>query len=129
MDGENRIIAYGRTAEIFSCGDGNVFKLFKAGLPLGLVEDEFRISSIVYNLGVSTPRPVRITDMNGRTGIIYQEVSGLTMLKQISKKPWEIMKEATRMAKIHSTIHSKTANDMPSQVESKNNRSTDIDFG
>jgi tRNA A-37 threonylcarbamoyl transferase component Bud32 len=113
----NEVIAYGRTAELLAYDNDHVLKLFRPGIPPHVIEEEFRISLSVYQCGVSIPQPVKIIDYSDRMGIIYQRVSGFTMLKTISKKPWSINKEAIRMARIHSDIHSKNVLDLPKQKE------------
>lgn len=86
MANTNEIIAVGRTAEILSYGKDQILKLFRPGIPEHLSSDEFNISSAVFNLGLSCPRPIEIIDYEGRKGIIYSQVVGVTMLKTLEKR-------------------------------------------
>jgi thiamine kinase-like enzyme len=113
----HEVIAYGRTAEILVYGNGQVLKLFRAGMPLDSIEEEFRIASTVYHAGVTTPEPFEMIDFNGRMGIVYQKAIGQTMLSTFSKKPWTIRNGATRMAKLHASMHSRHVLELPNQKE------------
>ncbi|MBP2898890.1 hypothetical protein J8340_23105, partial [Escherichia coli] len=87
---EYLVIARGRTAEVLSLNNEQVLKLFNVGLSEQIIQEEFVISSIVYKLGVACPEPIKITEYNGRTGIIFSRIHGTTMLDIISKKFWKI---------------------------------------
>ncbi|WP_020615540.1 aminoglycoside phosphotransferase family protein [Paenibacillus daejeonensis] len=111
------VIASGRSADILSLGDHQVLKLFNADLPEQLIHEEFAISNSVYKLGIDCPAPINITEYNGRIGIIYTRVHGMTMLNLISKKFWRLSREAIRLARIHLRIHSHTISNIPKQKE------------
>lgn len=115
MDDIGEVIAYGRTAELFAYGNDHVLKLFRKGIPSQIINEEFRISSIVYHSGMPIPEPDKIMEVNDRTGIVYQRVTGDTMLKIISKKLWFINKESIRMARLHTEIHRQNVSDLPDQ--------------
>lgn len=111
----NEIIAVGRTAEILSYGKDQILKLFRTGIPEHLSSDEFNISRAVFNLGLSCPRPIEIIDYEGRKGIIYSQVVGLTMLKTLEKKLWTTTKQGKKMATLHRDIHSRSVSNLPKQ--------------
>ncbi|MGZ9583679.1 phosphotransferase family protein [Paenibacillus marinisediminis] len=117
MNETREIIAYGRTAELLAYGEGHVLKLFRANIPTNLVEEEFRISMNVYRCGVAIPQPIQIVDYKDRKGIVYQKLTGATMLSVISKKPWSVHKESKRMASLHAAIHTNDVLDLPNQKD------------
>ncbi|MGG3455542.1 aminoglycoside phosphotransferase family protein [Paenibacillus rhizolycopersici] len=121
MPEANKVIAYGRTAEILQYGNGQVLKLFRIGIPMNTVQEEFRISSMVYHQGIPSPQPIQMINLNDRAGIIYQECLGTTLLNMISKKPWLVFRASKKMAKIHLDIH-KVSIELPSQKESLKSR-------
>lgn len=115
MEGPRTKIASGRTAELFTYKPGQVLKLFREGIPAELSAEEYRVSLHIYQAGISTPQPVGVTEYNGRRGIIYENASGITMLRAISKKPWNTGKEAARMAKLHLQLHDQDITGLPRQ--------------
>lgn len=114
---EYTVIACGRTADIFSLNNQQVLKLFKAGMPEPLIQEEFAISNAVYKLGIACPAPIKITEYNNRKGIIYRRVHGTTMFNIISKKFWRVNKEIARMARMHLNIHKHSISNIPKQKE------------
>lgn len=113
----HEVIAFGRTAEILTYDQDRVLKLYRSYIPVAFVEAEFKISMSVYHAGIASPEPFEIIDYDGRKGIVYQRVSGKTMLKSISEKPWSVGKEAVRMARVHHNIHEQSVSGLPKQKE------------
>lgn len=100
-----RAIGRGRTAEILEYSSDLAVKLFRDGYPAKSVEKEFHISKYAHSLGMDTPRPVELTQMRGRLGIVCQRVSGKTMLATLASRPWRLTKLAKTMAEIHCRMH------------------------
>lgn len=109
------LIACGRTAEVLKLDNDHVLKLFRQGIPGNFIEEEYKISTSLKKNGIRVPEAVEIVEVNGRKGIIYQNVRGVTMLKAISMKPWIINREATRLALMHCRIHSNCADGLVKQ--------------
>lgn len=114
MPEKGKWLARGRTAEIYLWGD-HVLKLFKPGITSAAVEQEFKINSHVQKTGLPVPKTIDIVEVDGRKGIIYQSISGSSMLKQISTKPWTLKKEAHRLAELHLAIHGYSVSNLPEQ--------------
>lgn len=68
---EHYVIASGRTAEILMYDHNRVLKLFRAGFPASVVEEEFEISAAVHGSGVAAPKPYPWIEYNGRQGIPF----------------------------------------------------------
>ena len=115
---ENQRIGVGRTAEIYQYGVGQVVKLFRSGTPQSDVDREFALSTFAASAGVPTPRPTGLVDQNGRKGIVFQQVSGPTMLAALSKNPWSLSRQAKVLAHLHSQVHRHQAGPgLPRQVD------------
>ncbi|WP_193726883.1 phosphotransferase family protein [Paenibacillus guangzhouensis] len=110
-------IASGRTAEIFEYEDGYVLKLFKSSIPEGIIDQEFRISQSVHHAGVPVPKAIKMVHIQDRKGIVYERIAGETMLNRIKKRPWSMIRESKRMAKLHTAIHRMNMIDLPSQYD------------
>ncbi|AIQ44911.1 hypothetical protein R70723_02570 [Paenibacillus sp. FSL R7-0273] len=99
-------IGTGRTAEVWEYGEGTVVKLYLEDFPAAAVEQEFKASTYVYNQGsVRTPRPVEQIVSEGRSGIVYQQVNGRSMLSLISGQPWRLPVYASQLAALHHQLH------------------------
>lgn len=78
-------IAVGNTAEVFDYGDGKILKLFKAGYLEENIQREFQNSFLVNKLGIPSPKAYEIIPnvMDGRTGIVYEKISGNDLLFEV----------------------------------------------
>jgi aminoglycoside phosphotransferase (APT) family kinase protein len=106
-------IAQGRTAEIFSWGEGKVLKLFRTGIPRGACDHEFSISKAVQQSGVPAPIAFEQIEVESRPGIVYERVEGHTMLRELSAHPERLHEMAQWMADLHAHIHQLKAEGLP----------------
>jgi uncharacterized protein (TIGR02172 family) len=111
----NKLIAQGRTAEVFEWEDGKIIKLFRKGMSKEAVENEYNISKIVQGLGLSVPAVFDKASVEDRYGIIYEKFSGETMMQLMLAKSSTISKEAHRLAELQYSIHKCKADGMASQ--------------
>jgi uncharacterized protein (TIGR02172 family) len=102
-------IGQGRTADIFENKDNKIIKLYKLGFPQDAINQEYLISKFVYSLGIQTPEPFEIIQLDDRQGIIYRRILGNTLLNIISKSPWLINKHSRTLAALHYKLHSNDA--------------------
>jgi len=107
-------IAQGRTAEICPWDDQHVLKLFRDWCPSSWVEYEARIVRIVYEAGVPSPAPGEIIEVNGRRGLIYERLDGISMLQEMNAHPWTFLKHARSLAELQVQIHQKFTTGLPS---------------
>lgn len=105
--GKGKLIGQGRTSEVFDWGQDKILKLYRAGLSKVLAENEYEISINVYKQLNLTPKVYELIEIDNRKGIIYEKISGITMMKVIATKPWKVKKEAQRLAKLHKSIQQK----------------------
>ncbi len=110
-------IGEGRTAEIYTWGDHQVLKLFRAEIPPENVDYEARIAQIVTEADINAPAFGGVVEVNGRRGILYEYVQGVSMLKQMQKQPWLIIHFARQFAEVHAAMHQRSAPALPSQRE------------
>jgi uncharacterized protein (TIGR02172 family) len=98
-------IAEGRTAEIYLWDDGHILKLYRDWCPPDWVDYEARIARAVYEAGVSSPQPGEILEVNGRRGLIYERLEGISMLQDMNTRPWMLLRHARSLAELHVQIH------------------------
>jgi uncharacterized protein (TIGR02172 family) len=111
------IIGKGMTAEVYEWEQDKVLKLYYDWFPNEWVKYEADIGCKVNKTGVSSPVVYDIIDQEGRKGIIFQRITGKSMLRIIEAKPWKLFYVARQMAKLHIKIHSYSSNTLPSQNE------------
>jgi Ser/Thr protein kinase RdoA (MazF antagonist) len=98
-------IAEGRTAEIFEWQDGTILKLYHAWCPSTWVEYESKVAHAVVEAGIPTPSAGEIVEVNGRNGIIFERVSGFSMLEDMNRRPWKLFQHARTLAALQFTIN------------------------
>jgi uncharacterized protein (TIGR02172 family) len=110
-------IGEGNTAEVFSWGENDILKLFRQEFPIGAIEQEYRISKAVEELGVPIPKVKEMLEYEGRTGIVYEKIIGKSLLKLLSEKPWTVGSLAKKIARMHYDMHQQNAGGLPDCVE------------
>ena len=123
MNGESRmkkgpLMGTGRTAEIFAWGDDRILKLFMDWCPHSWAEREERLSRIVYEAGLPVPAVEGIIEVNGRSGIIFERITGRSMpdliMNEMASNPEEIPRYGEILAELHTSIHSLEIPNLPS---------------
>lgn len=111
--------AIGHTAEVYSWEEGYILKLFREWFPMSAIEHEAHIAHIVHNAGLPTPAVVGdIIEIDGRYGLVYERVTGISMLETLTSQPWKVRMYAHRLAELQANIHGHNgAQGLPSQHE------------
>ncbi len=126
-------IAYGRTAEIYPWNDDKVLKLFFANYDLSAVQYEWRIARAVHACGLSAPQVSEIIQSNGRNGIVFQRITGVSIMDLLLRQPWRCLHFANRMAELHARMHSLSIQadlpDMHPKLVSKIEQATTLPAG
>lgn len=104
---KGKLIGEGRTSEVFEWGQDRILKLFRSGLPKTAIQNEYEVSINIYNQLNLTPKVYELIEIDNRSGIVYERINGITMMKVIASKPWKVRKEAQRLAELHKTIQQK----------------------
>jgi uncharacterized protein (TIGR02172 family) len=106
-------IAQGRTAEIYAWDDEHILKLYREWCPPDWADDEARIARAVYESGIPSPEAREIIEVDGRRGLIYERLEGVSMLKEMNARPWMLLKHARSLAELHVQIHRQSLTDLP----------------
>ncbi|WP_340021119.1 aminoglycoside phosphotransferase family protein [Paenibacillus sp. FSL K6-1096] len=102
---QGNVIGEGKTAEVREYGEGKILKLYRDWVPAQHVDFEYRLSKLIYEQGVATPEPYERIQVEGRQGIVYQQIMGPTLLKLMGRKPWLIFSCFRQMAALHYSLH------------------------
>jgi hypothetical protein len=114
---ERIIIARGRTAEVLAWQDGQVVKLFYDWVPESAVEREVRVASIVSASDLPTPKLLGEVTLDGRRGLIFERVTGRSMLNLLGTHPWLCVRYARQFAELQAKIHQQYGGGLPSLKE------------
>lgn len=119
------IIGEGRIAEVFEWdgdgsrsaaeGKGQALKLFRDWCPVEWVNYEARVARTVYATGLAVPAVGDVVEVEGRWGIVYERVDGVSMLQRLTARPWAVLSFARTLAELHAGMHSRKAPGLPSQ--------------
>jgi tRNA A-37 threonylcarbamoyl transferase component Bud32 len=75
-----KTVGVGYTATVYEWEEGKVIKLFYSGYPNAAVENEFRNAMAVRDLDFPKPKAYELITLEGRSGIIYDKVAGISLL-------------------------------------------------
>lgn len=101
----SRPIAEGRTAEIYEWNDGYVLKLYREWCPPHWVEHESKVAHAIVEAGIPTPAAGEIVEVNHRRGLVYERVTGISMLQDLNARPWTFLKHARTLAALQAKIN------------------------
>jgi hypothetical protein len=110
-------LAVGRTAELFAWENGRVLKLFNAGVSGAAADHEADISRVVYETGLPVPAVFGRVDLNGRAGILYEQIYGPTLLSCITRQPLKTLGWGRTLARLHFQVHQAAANGLADKNE------------
>lgn len=108
-----QLIAQGRTAEVYAWGDRQVLKLYYPWCPPNWIENEARVAQAIVAAGIPTPAAGEILEIEGRRGLVYERVTGVSMLAELNAQPWRIFAAARTLARLQAQIHQLQLADLP----------------
>ena len=107
-------LAEGRTAEIYPWDEDHVLKLFRDWCPSGWVEYEARIAHAIYEAGIPSPAVGETIEVNGRRGLLYERLDGISMLQDMNSRPWKFLEHARSLAELQVKINRQSIQGLPS---------------
>ena len=113
-----RLIGEGRTAEVFVWNESQVVKLFRDSFPAAAARRELQNTEAVVRAGVAAPTPCGEVTLDGRIGLVFENVHGPTMLRSLSSRPWTLVRAARTLAGLHADMHERLAPALPPLKES-----------
>jgi len=117
VGGLGRVIARGRTAEIYAWRSRWVLKLFHSWMPLAAVQNEAEIARAVHASGLPVPAVGDIVQVNDRWGVVYERVAGDSLLSSLSRRPWRALAAFRELAALHRQVHARVVPGLPSLKE------------
>jgi tRNA A-37 threonylcarbamoyl transferase component Bud32 len=109
-------ISSGRTSEIYNWDKEHVLKLFFDWVPLENIENEARITRIVFETGLPVPEMGEVVTVNNRRGLVMRRIAGGSLFRLGQRKPWNVIRYLRRSAELQAEIHSRSISvGLPSQ--------------
>jgi tRNA A-37 threonylcarbamoyl transferase component Bud32 len=99
------LVGQGRTAEVYAWGPGRILKLYQTWMPAVRVDEEFAIGQAAQAAGVPVPAVEARVELEGRQGIVFERVTGPTLLQHLQAKPWTLVTVARQLGELHAQIH------------------------
>lgn len=105
VSGDLRLLATGRTAEVFELDDGRVLKLLRPGFPDAAADNEAAIAHRVRAVYASAPRCDGVVRVDGRVGVVYERIDGPTMDAAARARPWRVVRLGRELGRLHAEMH------------------------
>ena len=105
MNSLQKTIAVGRTAEVYPVEDGKVLKLFFPTIPQSWIDKEVETGHFIQNAKLPVPKVYERVKYNDREGVIYERIEGPSLLNELARKPWKVVRYARLLANLHMQIH------------------------
>ena len=105
MHNPPQVLARGKHAEVLAWEAGRVAKAYRPGYARSAVEAEFHHACEAHRLGVPTPRPETIVEMQGRWAIVMERVEGPTLFHQVASGAIQPAQAAQAFFDLQAAIH------------------------
>jgi aminoglycoside phosphotransferase (APT) family kinase protein len=99
------LLGRGRTADVYAWGDGCVLKLYRSWMPRARVEKEYLATQAAQAAGVPVPNTYELVQLEGRHGIVFEKIEGITLLNELQMKPWKLLAISRKLGELHTQIH------------------------
>src|SRR5215472_14705426 len=105
-----RLLAAGQRAEVFEWGS-RVVKLYRPAGSKRVTFREAAIHAAVEAFGLPVPTVWSVQQIDGRWGIVFDPVSGVSFAEQMRANPTAIPQYLQILARLHARIHAQPANE------------------
>jgi aminoglycoside phosphotransferase (APT) family kinase protein len=99
------LVARGFVSEVFAWEEGRVLKLYLAGTPFDTVKRAHDVTRAAWESGLPVPATFDLVEVDGRHGIVFERIDGISMRKHFQLRPWKLFSSARQLAELHSQVH------------------------
>ena len=114
---KGELLGKGMTSEVFSWGQNKVLKLFFENYNPAWVEHEAEVCRKIHSIGIPSPEVFDIVNVDNRKGIVFERISGKTLVEALAQEPWLFGRFVYEMANFQYRIHKHSVDGLPSQKE------------
>ncbi|GIP38980.1 hypothetical protein J31TS4_22600 [Paenibacillus sp. J31TS4] len=116
-------VAAGSCCEVHEWGEGNrVVKWFHPGISLKGIQAEYNNSIAVWEGGLPAPRPYEMITWEGRPGIVYEKVTGKTLVEQLFANLYAFREMGDELRKCARVLHEIHRTAVPGIVADQKNQ-------
>jgi tRNA A-37 threonylcarbamoyl transferase component Bud32 len=99
------LVDKGFCSDVFAWGEGRALKLYHRGTLPARVEREFAATRAVHTAGIPAPAAFEMVEVDGRHGIVFERIDGVSLLGYTQARPWAIFEAIHLLAELHARIH------------------------
>lgn len=99
-----RLVAVGRTSDVYEYGPGAVVKVPRPHVPDHWASREAEYTAAVRTLDVPAPSVIDLIEIDGRHAIVFERVDGRSMWEHMFDDPGRIPEFARQLAETHRRI-------------------------
>jgi aminoglycoside phosphotransferase (APT) family kinase protein len=99
------LVGKGFTSDVYAWGERRVLKLFQNWVPAYRAQREYNVTRAIQAAGLPAPATYELITIDGRHGIVFERVQGLSMLRHVQARPWTLFTAVRRLAELHAQIH------------------------
>lgn len=99
-----RLVAAGRTSDVYEFGAGAVVKVPRPHVPDHWASLEAEYTAAVRTLGVAAPSVIDLVEIDGRHAIVFERIGGRSMWEHMLDDPDRIPELAVTLADTHRRI-------------------------
>lgn len=96
-----RLLAQGGQAEIYELDKYKVIRVLRSKEDEENLKAEMAIMKLLKEKGKAVPKVYEYLKIDGRPSVIMERLNGETMLEEMKRKPFELLKQAKKFAKLH----------------------------
>jgi thiamine kinase len=98
-------VAEGREAEMFAWGDGKILRLLRPGFNPASLDAEVRALDFAHRSGLPVPQPGERVTVDGRAGLVLEQIEGTDLLTELGQAPWTVVRSARMCGSVHAQMH------------------------
>jgi Putative homoserine kinase type II (protein kinase fold) len=106
-------IGRGRTSDVYAFGEDRAVKLYPAGEDRDEVEQEAKAAALVHGLGVPSVRCDGLTEVDGRLGIIFERLDGISFNEVAERDLRKFGQVCRDLADCHARMHAAHTTELP----------------
>jgi uncharacterized protein (TIGR02172 family) len=100
------LVGKGFASDVYAWGERQVLKLFHSGVSAAeCAIQEYNVTRSVYAAGLPAPATYELVAIEGRPGIVFERINGLSMFSQVQARPWTLFSAVRQLADLHAQIH------------------------
>ncbi|MHA1933399.1 MAG: aminoglycoside phosphotransferase family protein, partial [Promethearchaeota archaeon] len=107
-----------RAAEVLYWDNNRVLKLFYKDFPGHIIDYQFKVDRLIGNVFPNhCPKAYEKIEENGRIGILYEYIEGVTLMELMQKNKKNIGKVLRKLAEVHVEMHKHEIQDINTLVD------------